>query len=340
MKKINLLISFFLCVIVFSSCNKGPQPVEITKLTDYNDELVKFSIKYPENWITIKTVGERFIVFSSNDAKSRFAKYDAQGFPGVMIDVYSTKVTETKTIDTLIKKSQIFPPEYYKESAITIDGVQGKRFDYGFELEGGEFKGVFIIASKDNLTYTSLKIETFDGTWSKYEENINTIIASLKLAVTQEKKQDTITNVEELPLPSTNLVVKQGNGYSISIPDNFYLGKSPTKDAVSSNNYLGDRRADCNILIDVLDASKSSDFKKAATELASRYPGASSLSSTKLGGIDAFMISYKPTKDVKSRVYFAKKGDKMFRISIYWFTPEEKDYLPIFEKSISSIKFN
>lgn len=334
-----LLCTLFTCLMI-TGCKQGPKPVEITNLADYNDELIKFGIKYPSNWVTAKTPGERFVVFSSNDAKSRFMKYDAEGFPGAMIDVYATKVTETKTFDTLIKKSRLFPDEYYKESSITVDGVQGKRFDYGFDLTGGGFKGIFIIASKDNITYTSLKIEAFDGSWQNYEENFNAVISSLKLAVTQEKRQDTITNVEELPGPSATLVEKKGNGYSISIPDNFYLGKSPTKDAIASNNYVGDRRADCNILVDVLDGSQTSDFKKAATELASRYPAASSLSGKKLGGIDAYMISYKPTKDVKSRVYFAKKDNKIFRVSMYWFVPEEKDYLPIFEQSINSIKFN
>ena len=341
MKKITLFFAGALLIILgLSACDSGPKPVEITNLKTYTDEILKFSVDYPSNWVTSKTPGERFVIFSSNDAKSRFIKYDPTGFPGAIIDVYATKVNETKTLDTLIKKAKLFPDEYYKESSITVDGVQGKRFDYTFELEDGNFHGVFVIASKDNVTFTSLRIETFADAWKNYEENFNKIISSFKLAETQQRKQDTIINVEELPLPSATLVPKKGNGYTISVPENFYGGKSPTKDALASTNYVGDRRIDCNILIDVLDASKTSDFKKAATELASRYPGSPSISGTKLGGVDAYVMNWKPTKEVKGRVYFAKKGDKIFRISINWFSPEEKDYLPTFEKSIASIKFD
>jgi hypothetical protein len=50
-------------------------------------------------------------------------------------------------------------------------------------------------------------------------------------------------------------------------------------------------------------------------------------------------MEWKPRKDVKGKVYFAKSGDKIFRISMNWFVPEEKNYLPIFEKSIGTIKF-
>ena len=340
-KKISIILASVLFIgFSLSSCHSGPDPVEITKLKTYTDELVKFSVDYPENWVVTKQPGERFVVFSANDAKSRFSKYDSEGFPCAIIDVYATKVDENKTVDTLIKKAKLFPEEYYKETAVTVDGVQGKRFDYGFELEGGIFKGVYIIASKDNLTYTSLRIEAFDGSWENYSENFDAIIKSFKLAETQQRKQDTIVNVEELPFPSEKLVAKKGNGFTISVPDNFYLGKAATKGTLTSNNYTGDRRADCNIMVDVLDGSKTSDLKKAATELAARYPGSSAISATKLGGLDAYVTTWRPTKDVKGRVYFAKKGDKIFRVSINWYTPEESSYLPIFEKSLKSIKFD
>jgi hypothetical protein len=303
------LLTLILCVFL-ASCKDTPEPVEITELAEYQDELLKFGVKYPTNWVTSKQQGERFIVFSSNDAKPRFLKYDPDGFPGAMIDVYATKVDETKTVDTIITKAQIFPAEYYKESAITVDGVQGRRFDYGFELEGGEFKGVFIIASKDQTTFTTLKMEAFDGSWETYAENFNAVISSLKLAETQQRTQDTLTVVEELPFPTDKLVQQRGNGFAISIPDNFYLGKSNAANMIASYNYIGDRRGDCNIQVDVLDGSKTKDLKKAATELASKYPSSPAVSGTKIGGLDGFVMNWRPMKDVKGKVYFVKKATK------------------------------
>jgi hypothetical protein len=108
---------------------------------------------------------------------------------------------------------------------------------------------------------------------------------------------------------------------------------------IASYNYIGDRRGDCNIQVDVIDASQSSDFKKSATELAEKYPGKPSISETKIGGIDAFVMNWNPGKNIKGKVFFAKKGNNLFRISINWYVPEETDYLPVFEKCIASIKF-
>jgi len=340
MSKISVLFALVLCFIL-SACDSGPKPVEITGFSTYTDELVNFSIKYPENWITTKQPSERFVVFSSNEARPRFTRYDPQGFPGAMIDVYSTKVDETKNADSLIQRAKIFSIELYKESSITVDGIQGKRFDYTFPLADGDFNGTIIIASKDEITYTLLKIEAFAGSWKVYEDNFNQIISSLKLAETPKRRgSDTLTLIEELPFPSENLVQKQGNGFTISIPDNFYLGRTNSANMLASYNYIGDRRIDCNIQIDVLDGSQTADLKKAATELAARYPGSPSVSATKIGGTDGFVMNWRPTRDVHGRVYFAKQGDRIFRISINWFAPEAEHYLPIFEKSIASIKFN
>ena len=337
MKRVNYALLLLFIGLMLTACDKGPKPVEITELKSYTDAPLEFSIQYPENWSATITQGQRVAVFSSNDAKSRFLDYASTGFPGAMIDLFVMKLDSNKTEDDVIKKR--FEESIYKQSSITIDGVEGKRFDYGFPLQDGEFKGVLIVASKDAITYTTLKLETFGGTWEKYEADFDKIITSVSLAVTQSNNPDTLTITEELPPPSSNLVQKSGNGFTIFIPDNFYPGRTNAANMIASYNYIGDRRGDCNIQVDVIDASQSSDFKKSATELASKYPGSPSLSDTKIGGIDAFVMNWTPAKNIKGRVFFAKKGDNLFRISMNWYVPEESDYLPIFEKSIASIKF-
>ena len=340
MRKVNnALLSLIILGFVFTACDSRPKPVEITELKTYTDVPLKFSIQYPENWTANITQGQRVTIFSSNDAKSRFLDYASDGFPGAMIDLFVSKVDSNTTAEDVIKNAKNFSEDIYKQSTLTIDGVQGKRLDYGFPLTDGEFKGMIIIASKDNVTYTRLKIETFGDAWEKYEADFDKIIKSVTLAITQNNSPDTLTVTEELPPPSDKLVEKKGNGFSISIPENFYSGKTNSANMIASYNYIGDRRGDCNLQVDVIDASKTSDFKKSATELASKYPGSPSISDTKVGGIDGYFINWKPSKDVKGRVFFVKKGDKFFRISLNWYVPEEADYLPIFEKCIASIKF-
>ena len=340
MKRVsNTLLLLLLIGLMITACDKGPKPVEITGLKTYTDVPLKFSIQYPENWVAATTQGQRVIVFSSNDTRSRFLDYASEGFPGAMINLFVAKVDSAKTEEDIIKDLKRFEESIYKPSNVTIDGVQGKRWDYEFPLEDGEFKGVVVVASKDEITYTTLKLEAFGDAWKKYEADFEKIIATLQLAITQTSTADTLMIVEELPPPSEKLVLKSGNGFSISVPENFYLGRTNAANMIASYNYIGDRRGDCNIQVDVIDASQTSDFKKAANELASKYPGSPSISDTKVGGIDGFVMNWTPGRNLKGRVFFAKKGDKLFRISMNWFVPEEADYLPIFEKSIASIKF-
>lgn len=335
MKKFSLLSLFTLLLVV--SCG-GPAPIEITSLDTYADNAIKFSVQYPSNWIKTKTTGERFTVYSSNDAKARFLSYATEGFPGALIDVYATKVNEAKTLDTLLHKAKIFDASIYKQSKCKVDGVEGIRLDYTFPLSDGDFKGVFIIASKDNVTYTSIKLETFGDAWDTYQENFDKIIASLKLAETQKRTQDTLNITEELPFPSEKLVVKEGNGFTISIPDNFYAGKANSQGSIAAYNYIGDRRGDCNIMINVIDGSKTKDLSKAANAMAGAFPGMTGFKAAKLGGVDGFTWDYKSSKDVKGRVYFVKHNNNIYRVITNWYVPEEANYLPVFTKCLNTFK--
>ncbi len=110
------------------------------------------------------------------------------------------------------------------------------------------------------------------------------------------------------------------------------------KDAIYSINYSGERRADCNIQVDVLDASKQNKLDKIVEDNRAKYKNAKP-KDVKIGGVAAKVMDYSFAKDVKSRVYFTIKDDKLYRITMNWFKGEEKDYLPIFEKSIKSFKF-
>lgn len=334
-------LPMIVAVAIISSCgNKYGSPVDIADLKEYKDDATEFSIKYPSNWVTSKIPGKRFAVFSSNDALSRFSKYESTGFPGAKIDFNVVMMDSTLTMDSIITINKMFSPELYKQDDIMIDGVSGKKFTYMFELEDGEFMGEMYIASKDNKAVSIIFIEAFADTWEKYKDNFNTIVSSIKLATEPKKLEPKVIeqSTEELPASET-LVAKSGPGYVIMIPDNFNSTKGVAGGVISSQNYIGKRRADCNIQVDVIDASKSSNLKKIVEENKPTYKGSGNPQSTKLGGVDAYMFSYSPAGKVKGRVYFAIKGDKLFRLTINWFADEEAGFLPVFEKSIKSVKF-
>lgn len=337
---------FYLPIIavfaILSACgNKYGNPVDIADLKEYKDDVTEFSIKYPSNWVTSRVQGKRYAVFSSNEAMARFSRYDAVGFPGAKLDLNVIMLDSAVTIDSVANLSKLFSPELYKQEDITLDGVPAKKFTYSFELEDGMFYGEMYIATKDNQAATIFNIEAFADTWDKYKESFGQIVSSMKLATAPKPFVPEVVNVEVAEDPaSPNLVEKSGPGYRIMISDNFNSTRGTAGGVIASNNYIGKRRADCNIQVDVIDASESKNLKKIVEENKASYKNSGTIQNTKLGGSEAMMFTYQPTGKVKGRLYFAIKGDRLFRITMHWFTDEEASYLPVFEKSVNSIKFD
>lgn len=329
--------------ILFISCGKsGPDPVAIESLDTYTDNVTGFSIKFPKNWIKSSVPGGRFVVFSHESAKKRFSKYDPEGFPSAKIDVMVADLTTGVTIDSLVAKAKMFDASMYEVADTQIDGVQGKKLVYSFPLgfEDNIFNGMIFIAAKDTAKATIITIEAFDNSFETYKASFDEIIASIKLAKAPEvKAPEVITITEEAPPPSQTLDMRTGDGFIIGVPDNFKaenIGKA--SNALRAWSFLGARRGDSFIKIETFDASKQKDLKKIVDENRASFQNASPRQTT-LGGQSAYVLDYKPAASVKGRVWFAMKGDKMFRITLNWFTGEEKDFLPVFEKSVASFKF-
>jgi hypothetical protein len=343
MKKITNLMMFlaFASLFVVSCGKSGPEPVKIDALDTYTDVSTGFSIKYPKNWIKSEVPGARLVVFSSAEGRKRFNKYDTDGFPGAKIDVIAADLKDGMTIDSLMLKSKLFGADVYETADVTIDGVQGKKLVYSFPLAGGMFNGMMFFAAKDTAKATVVTIEAFDDSYeSTYKDSFAEIIASIKLAKAPEpKKVDTIIQTEEAPPPSQTLDMRSGDGFIIGVPDNFKnenIGKAGN--ALRAWSFLGARRGDSFIKVETFDASKQKDLKKIVEENRASFANASPRQTT-LGGQSAYLLEYKPGGSVKGRVWFAIKGDTMYRVTINWFVGEEKDFLPVFEKAVQSFKF-
>lgn len=343
MKKLVLLFMLTTLIGTFIiSCGKsGPEPIAIEGLETHTDEVTGFSIKYPKNWVKTSAAGIRFVVFSNEQGKKRFNKYDTEGFPGAKIDIVAADMKEDATLDSVVKLSKIFGDEVYEIADATIDGQPAKKLIYSFPLGGGMFNGMMFVATKDNKKATIVTIESFDDSYETYKASFDEIIASVKLASAPAPKvADTMVVTEEAAPPSANLASRGGDGFEISIPDNFKaenIGKAAN--AVRAWSFLGDRRGDSFIKIETFDASKQKDLKKIVDENRASFQNAAA-KQTSLGGQPAYLLDYKPSGSVKGKVWFAIKGDKMYRVTLNWFVGEEKDFLPIFEKCVSTFKFN
>ena len=327
-----------LFVIVFSlliySCTEAPKPIEITGLENHVNPQYKFSIDYPENWESQEQVNG-LAVFSIPTAKKRFAKYDALGMPIAKLQVRVLELDSGQTIDSVIVGRQIFGPDYYEKPVeLTIDNTKAYSIKYGFELNDGIFGGIMYVALKDSACATIVQFESFGNSFDFYKSKIDSIVRDMTLASTPPPRSegDTLYVTEELPLPSSKLIKKSGKGYSIKIPDNF----SATKESSTSMKYEGTRRGDSYIRVEVLDASKSKNLKKIANQNAKAV--GSTAKETRLSGQKSFIVEYNASKEIKRRMYYTIKGDKLYRIVMDWFVGEEKDYLPVFEKSVKTFK--
>lgn len=338
MKKLLTLLSLLIVSLILWDCTPKAEPEEITGMTTYEDAALKFSIKHPQNWILQTIPGSRLIVYSSNGAKDRFIQYDAEGKAGARIDIYAKKLDSGKTMEDFMASTKLFDKKIYsKPIKVKIDGVDALKQTYSFELTDGNLDGEVYYATKDGKYVTAIFFEAFGGTLKGYQKYLDEVLASVKLSFEPEaKKPDTVK--VEAPPPSQTLTTMGGDGYTIMIPDNFTSTTGKVKDALGSRNYIGDRRADCNIQVDVMDASKQQNLKKIVEDNKAKY-GNSTPSATSLGGLSAFVFSYSPGRNVQSRVFFAVKGNKLYRITMNWFKGEEASYLPIFEKCIKSLKF-
>lgn len=334
----------YLALIILSifiiSCSSEPKtlpPAEITNLVEYKDEASGMGLLYPENWEMQSTTGKSMFAFSIPEARGRFTSYYGIGDPVARLQLGTMKIDSTKSFDDIMEGKMIFDPKVYQgpEYIMLEDSIKAVTYTYSFELNDGLFKGRIIGATKDSILATIFRFETFGNTYDKYKPDLDKMIESISLAVLPELK-DTIFIQEELPLPSSNLVTKSGDGYSIKIPDNFKAGNYKS-DQPFARKYDGERRGDSYIVVEKLKNSKKSLDK--IVELNAKQMNLKDVEKMKVNGQEAFLFAYdtRPGKN-KRRIYFLKKGDTPYRLIVDWAVEEEKEYLPIFEKSINSFK--
>lgn len=336
----NVIAAVVLSAVLIGCSAKKAEPVAVNGLEMYKDESLAFGIKYPSNWKLRKQAGAQAVVFSEETAADRFNKYDAEGMAGAKIAITAMKA-DGKTLDQIVADSKEFEATVYTApEKVTLGGAPGTKLAYSFDLADGKYQGEKYFAMKDSMYVTVVEFGAFGGTFDAYRKSFDEILASVELAVApapKEVKRDTVIAKSEPAPPSEPMRSITGNGFSINVPGNFSGARTTVKGTLASASYVGDR-LDCTIQVDVFDASKQQNLDKIVADNKARYK-ASNANATTIGGAKAFSINYSFVKDVSSRVYFTIKGDKMFRITLNWFKPAESVYLPVFEKSVASFKF-
>lgn len=344
MKKVYGLLLLVCGITLFlSSCGEsGPKPVEIESLETHTNTSYGFSIKYPKNWVKGESVN-RFVSTSISEAASRFLKFDPLGAPAAKVEIGVISIDDSlNSMANIIERQRKFddPSIYSTPKKVMLDGTEATSFTYAFELNDGLFEGEVYIAAKDSGTATIVSFEAFAGTMEKYRTNFDEIIKSIKLASTPSKPvADTVNQTAEAEGPSDKLKMAQGEGYMISIPENFRAEKGNASNAKSAKMFIGDRRGDSYIQVIVSDASKQKDLKK-IVEKTAKSIGTGKMTEIKIGGQPGYFVEYNATPKVKRKIYYTKKGDDLYQIVVDYFAAEEVSYKPIFDKCVATFKFN
>ncbi len=326
-----------LAVLVVAGCTRHATPTPIEGLEVVKDNVRQFEVKVPSNWIKQTQPGDLIIAFSKPRISRRFLDF-SPGDGGAKVELRAIPMDSSRTMESLIKNSKLqFEDglDRYKLENATLGGKPAKKLHVRFDQEDGEFRSEAYFAENDSVI-TILTFAAFGRTFEDYEKDFNEILASVKLARRPDvpkQQPDTLKPTGPEP-PSDTLRTYSAPDFTIQIPQNFE-GKRLGGPALSSINFFGSR-LDCNVQIDVFDASKQKNLEKILAQNKPNYGGKDPTGVT-INGQKGAYFSYTPSANINSRAYFVVKDNKLYRLTVNWFKPEEKVYLPLFEKCIATL---
>lgn len=335
MKTLRSLAVLATLALVVASCAKHATPTPIEGMKPYTDQVRDFTFSTPSNWVIQTVPGELIVAHTSKEAIRRFMNY-GKGPAGCKIEYRVVRTDSTRTIDSIMKNSKLEFEDNIdrsKESAATIGGMPARKLTTEFEQEDGTFKSETYFVQKDTLV-TVIYFGAFGGTFDDYASTFEEILKAATVAKDrpkQEIKKDTAAPRGPEP-PSDTLRSYSTPEFTMNIPQNFQGTKATSAGVLSSVNLVGSR-LDCNIQVDVFDASKQNNLEKILDQNKAKYN--SSPSNTTLGGQKAAYFTY-GSGNITSRAYFSVKGNRMYRVTVNMFKPEQGVYQPIFDKCLAS----
>jgi hypothetical protein len=325
-------------VAVFvGACNKKAEVPAVGELETYEDKSMNFAIKYPNNWKAGVDPGKRAEYYSNEQIMQRFREYDESQITGAKMAIIVNRLEGPVSMDSVIDATKIFQDAsvYSAPDKVTIDGVEAIRLPYSYQYGDGEFKGERYFAMKDSTALTIIEFESFGGTFDDLKPTFNQILQSVKLAYYQAPAPTDSTQPAETFKPSESFATYEGKNFSMQYPTNF-SGKvmGGNLETIEFKGIGGP--ADCIINVTVSDASDQNNLSRIVEQNKKLYKAASSSPAT-LGGVEAAFIEDTPVKDVRRRTYFAVKSNKLYKVTLQWYKPEQDIFLSVFEKCYASI---
>jgi hypothetical protein len=249
--------------------------------------------------------------------------------------VSSEKIDSLETIESIMTKlrDDMIASGYDAGSIeeATLAGMPAKSLEYHGHIDAKNQHLVKrVSAVRDSLRYTV----SYEGINEFYEQGkvaFDTLLASLRIPEPVAK-----ASTEEEVAPSETFVDFENNLLKISHPDNFQVSTPKPKPPYEFSMVIRGYRQDSEILLDVIPAKGLSPEK--VVEQNAKFYKETSRGAAVVSGVSATYLNYAPMKEIKSRVYFIVKNDKIYRVIFNYHAPMEDEYLPAFEKAIASLE--
>lgn len=333
MKRILLPLLPLLALVVGCSGDDGPEPVK--KYNTYSDPVLRFSVRYPDGWASSNTTGT-VLFLTSSTLGDAFARYDPGEMLGAKIEVHAAKADPATMADSIKAFKSTFSDQgIFKDDQVQLGGQPATRVTYAFPVGETEFKAErYYVATGNAITY--LETAVF-GNYAAYNAIFDSVKAGFKPAEIASASSGgggdsgTVQEIDLVAPPSAEMKTYAGSHFSLSYPSNFNQMTS-SGGKLASVKFIGDR-VDSYVQVDV---NESTNPLQQHADLIKGKFGAGK--STTIGGQPGFVFNFKGGSNATGRIYLTKTGNKLFQITVTWFTPQANLYLPAFDKVIASFK--
>lgn len=320
--------------VMLAGCSKTAEPVSIGSWERYQDPYFKASFIYPKGWHVVPE-GGKVSIFSSPDVMDKFYDPTSKGKTGLQLIVSYEKLDTLKSLDDYVNGWQNdLKASGFMVAAVTkktVDGEPAIQIEYNGRFdENTKLEAIRAYALLDSVLYYA-HYGAFNEMFAPNRFLFDSLVQSVHF--TRIKPG---ASPEELTKPSATFTDFSNNMLQISHPDNFKTEFPTPKGGAEFSMELKGYRQDCTIHIDILPA-KGLTVEK-VVEQNSKFYKPTSRGSATIDGVKTLYLNYSPARNIDSRVYFLVKNDKVYRMLFNIFQPLKKDYLPVFEKTIASVR--
>ncbi|HUI29836.1 MAG TPA: hypothetical protein VLX91_06430 [Candidatus Acidoferrales bacterium] len=325
---------FVLTFLVIAGCQKS-EPVAVPPLQEYRDGSNLFVVKIPSTWQQSAEPG-KLNIYNSQDSWNRFADPTSSSKSAVRMYIYAQEAGAK----TLVAAAEDFKSQLRQEQAqidpdvqTTLAGSPAVKIPYSLKLDANNtIYSYRIISVNDSMEY-GVECQGFNDDFKDYTNVFDSVALTYSIVPKAVAQQQLPENM----IPAATMASYQNDYFVIQYPDNFTVTPKGMSGGVLASLSIKGYRDDCTIVADVHDA-KNLTVDKIFNQVKGSYPASARSVKTKVSGLDAYQISYSPFKGIQSRAYIVVKNNKWIRITLNWAEEMQKDYLPAFEKTVSSLK--